>query len=292
MSRIEKALERAAQLRQESPVQLEQNYQLPSDETITATTDTFPIQKNAITISNQLLVTSTDPSSPIAEEYRKLKSALVSSARQEGFTNVLMVTSSIAGEGKSVTALNLALSLAQEIDHTVLLIDADLRRPSILQYLGCEARKGLLDILEGHAEMNETLIHTGVGRLVILPAGKVASNPVELFSSNRMANLLQEIKHRYPDRFVIIDTPPILPFAETRTLARLVDGVIFVIKERLTSRESVSEALAALKDTRIMGAVYNGAELSPKDDRYGHYYKHNYYRPTTGNKTASQSERS
>lgn len=278
MSRIEKALEKAAQLRQESPVQAEENFLSQPAEAKATVAGTFPIQKDAITISNRLLVTITDPSSPIAEEYRKLKSALVASARQEGFSNVLMVTSSIAGEGKSITALNLALSLAQEIDHTVLLIDADLRRPSILQYLGCEAGKGLFDILEGHAEMNETLIHTGVGRLVILPAGKVVSNPVELFSSNRMANLLQEIKHRYPDRFVIIDTPPILPFAETRTLARLVDGVIFVIKERFTSRESVSEALAALKDTRILGAVYNDAELIPGNDRYGYYYKHNDYR--------------
>lgn len=272
MSRIEKALEKASQLRQKSPIQPENIIIVPKDTTVaTAVESSFPSQSNSLLITNHLLVVSSDPSSYIAEEYQKLKGLLISFALKDAFNNVLMITSALPGEGKSLTSINLVLSLAKEIDKTVLLIDADLRKPSVDRYLGITAKLGLTDILEGRAEIEDTLIHTGLGRLVVLPAGKIASNPVELFSSNRMVQFLQEVKHRYPDRFIIFDTPPILPFAETRTLANLVDGVVLVIKERLSSISNVADALSLLDSSRILGAVYNEVE-SVGIDRYGYYY--------------------
>ncbi|GAM10600.1 tyrosine-protein kinase YwqD [Geobacter sp. OR-1] len=276
MSRIEKALEKASQLRQRMPdVQPEPVEFPPSTSNVQASSE-YPLQTVVTEISNPLLVSITDSSSPISEEYRKLKSLLVATAKERDFANVIMVTSAIAGEGKSITALNLALSLAQEMDHTVLLIDADLRKPSINNYLGINGDIGLAEVLEDRSDLPSALKHTGVGKLVVLPAGRVTLNPVELFTSQRMVKLIQEIKHRYPDRFVVIDTPPILPFAETRTISRLVDGVIFVVKERLASQSSIAEAIEALEGAKKIGIVYNEAEISVADDRYGHYYNRYY----------------
>lgn len=299
MSRIEKALEKASQLRQKSPIQPVSN---PVKKTVIETAvqavptsepiiNSFPTHPATLSISNPLLVVSTDPLSHIAEEYQKLKGVIISLSRKDELSNVLMITSALPGEGKSITSINLALCLAKEIDSTVLLIDADLRKPSITDYLGISAKLGLTDILEGRAEIEDTLLHTGVGRLVVLPAGRVASNPVELFSSNRMVQFIQEIKHRYPDRFIIFDSPPILPFAETRTLAHLVDGVILVVKERLASAPIVAEAISSLEDTRILGAVYNQVEVSIVDERYGHYYGgYRYNKPSPGVVKQTDSE--
>lgn len=281
MSRIEKALEKASQLRQQgTPSQPASGISSQTDDTVSSVRSEgeYPVQQKSIAVSNPVLVSATDPDSPIAEEYRKLKSLLVGMVRQNQFGNVIMVTSAVAGEGKSITAINLALSLAQEMDHTVLLIDADLRKPSVHKYLGLEIDAGLAEVLEERADIKNTLHHTGVGKLVVMPAGSPKLNPVELFSSQRMAQLILDIKHRYHDRFVIIDTPPILPFAETRTLSRLVDGVIFVVKERLASLASITEAVAALEGARKLGIVYNEAEISISDDRYGNYYNQYYQR--------------
>jgi receptor protein-tyrosine kinase/non-specific protein-tyrosine kinase len=191
--------------------------------------------------------------------------------RGEDFKNTLMITSSIPGEGKSITALNLAISLAQEYDHTVLLIDADLRRPAIHTYLNIQKRKGLADCLAGEADLSEVIVATGIGKLSIVTAGREVSNPAELFSSNRMRDLLEEIKYRYHDRFIIFDTPPLLPFAETLSLAHLVDGVVFVVKEQLATQTNVKDALDVLKGSKVLGIVYNDTSIPMNLERYYSY---------------------
>ncbi|MFP5221201.1 MAG: XrtA-associated tyrosine autokinase [Acidobacteriota bacterium] len=218
------------------------------------------------------LLALTEPRSHVAEEFRKLKEAIIKESSREGFNNVLLVTSANPQEGKSVTALNLALSLAQEIDYTVLLVDADLRAPSCHRYLGITPEVGLSDCLEGKADCADALVRIGVGRLVLLPAGKALPNPSELLSSNKMRQLLQELKHRYPDRFIFIDSPPANMFAETRALAAMADASILVVREGETSLDSISEAIAAL-DHRVMGIVYNDAREMAfgKPSQYGHY---------------------
>jgi protein-tyrosine kinase len=280
VSRIEKALEKASQLRQKSSAESLKTMLSQNESAAETAIDLFPAQDKALCVTNPLMIVATDPTSYISEEYQKLKGLLISLSRKGEFSNVLMITSSIPGEGKSITAINLALTFAKEIDTTVLLIDADLRKPSVASYLGISTQRGLTDILEGCAEIEETLFHTGIGKLVVLPAGKIASNPVELFSSNRMIQFVQEIKHRYPDRFIIIDTPPILPFAETRTLASLVDGVVLVIKEHVTTAANVAEAVSLLNGVQILGAVYNEANVTVGNDRYGHYYSGYRYSPS------------
>jgi exopolysaccharide/PEP-CTERM locus tyrosine autokinase len=197
--------------------------------------------------------------------------------QKDQFKNVIMVTSSVGCEGKSLTALNLAITLAQEFDHTVLLIDADLRKPSIQEYLGMEPGKGLSDYLAEDAVLSEMLIKIGIGRLTLLPAGTPSRNPVELFSSQKMKDFIVEIKKRYPDRFIIIDTPPVLPFAETRLLGALVDGIVFVVREGQASLENITESINVLGKSKLVGAVYNDATNQSLKERYhDHYYGYRY----------------
>ncbi len=272
MSRIEKALEKAAQMRNETPAT-----------TVAAPpprSPSEPLKKlglsRTITINpdNRLLPTLQDPHSAVAEQYRKLKSSLVSLTKQDSFRNLLMVTSAIPGEGKSITAANLAVSMAQEYDLTVLLIDADLRRPSIHTYLGFEQTIGLSDCLQDGIDIGDAIIKTDLGKLSVISAGREVDKPLELFASKKMQDLMAEIKHRYPDRYVIIDTPPLLPFAETRTLARVVDGVIFVIHEGDTPQASVQDAREVLKGCPIMGVVLNDSTLANiESSHYSRYYQ-------------------
>ncbi|QEM68673.1 tyrosine-protein kinase family protein [Geobacter sp. FeAm09] len=280
MSRIEKAMERAAQLREgggvapapapaPAPAGHQQKHVFKA---IPSQPPPAPSVTPAITSDNPYLVNLNDPHSPTAEEYRKLKSVLVKMTKGEDFfKNTIMVTSAVPHEGKTLTALNLAISLAQEFDHTVLLVDADLRRPSVQRYLNMNNKRGLSDVLLEGLDIGDAIVATGIGKLSLIPAGRAVSNPVELFTSQKMKELIEEMKYRYPDRYLIFDTPPILPFAETRSLANLMDGVLFVVKERLASQENVKEAVEALKGCELLGLVYNDATLDRHDERYSYY---------------------
>jgi len=276
MSRIEQALEKAAHLRNaqagNAPAKDAERKLSGQPETDCHVPPVNPTEMPLPQIDNPFVATLHDPHSPVSEEYRKLKSVVASFAQLDGFKNVIMVTSSVSSEGKSLTSLNLAITLAQEFDHTVLLIDADLRKPSLQGYLGMEPAKGLSEYLAGGVELGELLIKTGIGRLTLLPAGTPVKNPVEFFSSQKMKDFLTEIKNRYPDRFIIIDTPPVLPFAESRTLSGLVDGVLLVIREGQTTPENVADAMKAIESSKLVGAVYNDATLANLSGRYHYYY--------------------
>jgi hypothetical protein len=165
MSRIEKAMEKAAQLRNfpgGGEVAIEGDKKT-SPQPIRQHSPPPPMDSDEIKtqIQNPLLATLCDPHSPVSEEYRKLKLAIISFTQRDGFKNVIMVTSSVSCEGKSIVSLNLAISLAQEYDLTVLLVDADLRKPSIHDYLGISPEKGLSDYLAGEASLSDLLIKTG-----------------------------------------------------------------------------------------------------------------------------------
>lgn len=262
MSRIEEALEKAAKMRVE-PI---------SRETISKTAAGVhvppPVAAAGLTVTNKLLVTVNDPYTQAAEEYSKLKSVIVRLTRMGSFLNMLMVTSSLGGEGKSLTALNLALSLAQEFDHTVLLVDADIRKPSIHSYLGIENSAGLTDCLLDNVDVKDALIRTGIGKLSFLPAGRSVPNPADVFTSQRMRSFFLEMKNRYQDRYIIIDTPPVLPFAETRSLSAIVDGVVLVAKEGLVTLRNIEETIEHIKGTLLLGIVYNEAATEFRYDSY------------------------
>ncbi len=263
MSRIEEALEKAAKLRVDvvpipAPSQKPKVHIPPS------------VITERINVTSQLLVTVNNPHTQAAEEYSKLKTVIVRLTQKGTFLNMLMVTSAVGGEGKSLTSLNLALSLAQEFDHTVLLVDADIRKPSIHSYLGIENSVGLTDCLLDGADFKKALIRTGIGKLSFLPAGRSVTNPAEVFTSQRMKTFFLEIKNRYHDRYIIIDTPPVLPFAETRSLSAIVDGIVLVAKEGVVTLHNIEETLECIKGPPMLGIVYNEAATEFQPDRYNY----------------------
>lgn len=233
------------------------------------------ILRQGAKVAEETLVVINAPLSPLAEEYRKLKEALVKMTKREHFANLIAVTSATAGEGKSMTAANLAASLASEFDHTVLLVDADLRRPSIHRYLGLGSRKGLSDCLMDGLDVGECLVKTDIGKLSVLPAGTPMPNPAELFSSETMRGLFREMKARYADRYIIVDTPPVLPFAETRSISSFVDGVVLVVKEGQATLEQIQAAVDAL-DNKVLGLVYNGTRMLDRSPYYSYHYQYQY----------------
>jgi len=250
MSRIEQALEKAAKLRDVNLERTGRPDHPPESPTPSpqASPHAFISTEIPLEITNPTLVAATNPQSPMAEEYRKLKEMVIK------------------------LTINLAISLAQEYDHTVLLIDADLRRPSVEKYLGLGPRPGLAECLLDGAAVPDLLIKTGIGKLVVLPSGRATPNPGELFSSSKMRGLIKEMKHRYADRYVIIDTPPVLPFAETRTLSTIVDEVILVVKSGLSTLENIKDAVEAMRGASMLGLVYNNAPPDSLGSSYSHYH--------------------
>lgn len=278
MSRIEQALEKAIKIRESAAVPISGLDSHRESAKKPSPLPAFHIKESIIdpVLVDRHIVCITDPYSPASEQYRKLRARILARTKQD-FQNTIMVTSADVGEGKSITSINFAVALAREIDHTVLLVDADMRKPSIHKYLGIKTDRGLSDYLSGQVELSDVLINTGLGRLVLLPAGNACSNPAELLSSNRMKELVKEMKHRYADRYIVIDTPPVLVSADAISMSNHVDGVIFVVQAAKTSEKTVKKAINLLKGATMLGIVYNnvpdylGKNLNP-------YYYHQYHR--------------
>ncbi len=268
MSRIEKALEKASHLRNSGyrPGAARPSADQAGRDTTTTPETGHPVDPHLIAISGH--------ATPVSEEYKKLKATVMSMMKQETGKNMLLVTSSVGGEGKSLTAANLAISLSQEYDHSVLLIDADLRKPSLHWLFKVSPEIGLSDCIADGMDIASGLITLGNGNLSLLPSGKKSSSPVELYSSQKMQRALAALKDRFADWYIIIDTPPVLLFAETKMLSTLVDGVIFVVKEGRAPLQHVADALDALKGANVMGVVYNGVGTAVFQGRYAY---HSYY---------------
>lgn len=276
MSRIEKAIEVAALKRNQAEEnRAEPQPLVPSEKSADKTSPKQQVRGTTKKIDNPYLVTANDQGSPASEQYRKLKSLLVKLSQAGDFDRSLMVTSPVAGEGKSITAINLAITMAQDFDHTVLLIEADIRKPSILNYLGLKAERGLTDCVLDGLDLKDAIIRTGIGNLCVLPAGRRVDNPVELFSSNRMQAMFAEVKSRYSDRYVIVDTTPLLPFAEPNYIASMVSAVILVVREGVTTPDKLKRAVEMLKNHNLLGVVSNC--VSRVNSLQGYYGYYGYY---------------
>jgi exopolysaccharide/PEP-CTERM locus tyrosine autokinase len=244
-----------------------------------------PVAAKGMTMhpNNPRIIMNGNPDSPIAEEYRKLKSLILRMTKDE-FRNTVMVTSSVSGEGKSLTSANLAIMMAREYGQTVLLVDSDLRRPSLHEYLGMAPHVGLADCLEDRIDAGRAIVKTGIQKLSFMSAGKKVENPGELLTSHRMRDFLLELKHRYRDRYIIIDTPPILMFAETQAMSLLVDGVLVVVKEGGASLKGITQMFEVLKGSTVLGVVYNDASTTSLGGKYYDHYKHYYHDDHHGKK--------
>jgi protein-tyrosine kinase len=190
------------------------------------------------------------------DAYKILCTQILQRLRENGW-NALAVTSPRGREGKTLTAINFAISLAQEVDQTVLLVDADLRVPRIHDYFGFPVASGLSDFLIANAPLEDILVHPGIDRLVILPGGRPLLNSSELLGSQKMLSLVQELKSRYPSRIVVFDLPPVLSAADSLAFSPCVDAAVLVVEEGATDRDDVQRAAEMLSSTRLIGTVLN-----------------------------------
>ncbi len=228
------------------------------------------------------LVTPNAPRSHTADQYRVIKRPLISNAMGKGASilnhgNLIMVTSALAGEGKSFTAVNLAMSIAAEMDNTVMLVDADVARPSLMRMLNLPPSPGLLDVLKGEADMSSVLLRTSIEKLTLLPSGTPHPRSTELLASDAMRLLLDDIAKRYPDRIIIFDSPPLLLTTEARVLATQVGQVVMVVQAEKTLRADVQRALATIDSCPVRMLLLNMSRAgSPAGDGYGYGHGYSY----------------
>jgi len=218
------------------------------------------------------------PYSYTAEQIRKLRTHLFHMPEKK-VPRVIMVTSALPGEGKSVIASNLAIAIAKGEDHQVLLVDCDLRKPSLHELFKYPPSRGVSEIIQGKAQVSECLIKTPIENLIILPAAKEPPvNPSELLESKKTGLLIKELAKREGDWFVIIDSPPIQATVDPKILADVVEAIIMVTRYRYTRDAEYKMALEALPKEKIVGTVLNALdELPVKKYKYNKYKYYNHY---------------
>lgn len=222
------------------------------------------------------IITPEDQKTAITEQFRVIKRPLLMNSfnKEVKNGNLIMVSSSLAGEGKSFCAVNLAMSIAMEMDHTVLLVDADVARPMIPKILGLGTDKGLLDVLlDDKLDMTEVLFKTNIEKLSILAAGRSHPHANELLASQSMGLLLKELVQRYEDRIIIFDSPPLLQTSEARVLANQMGQIVLVVEAEKTTQQTVREALRQIETCEIVTLIYNKARSFADKDLYV-AYKH------------------
>ncbi len=234
-------------------------------------------------LSRSGLVTPNAPRSLVADQFRVIKRPLLDNVRGRSAVpvdrpNLIMVTSSMPGEGKSFTAINLALSLAMEVDYTVMLVDADVARPSIMNMLGLPQGRGLLDLLvDDEQDVSEVLLRTNIPNLTLLPSGSPRASATELLASSAMSKLVLEMGQRYSDRLIIFDSPPLLLTTESRVLATHMGQIVMVVQAEKTLQSQVRHALGTIESCPVKMMVLNQVRASGADAHgYGYGYGYGY----------------
>jgi len=228
---------------------------------------------------NNMLVQGSSLGSYFVDDFARIKRPLLSNAFGKSASlvkkgNFILVTSSIPGEGKTHTAINLALTIAYERDHTVLLIDCDVTRHGSSCALGITDKPGLTDLLENDdISVGDIILRTDIPELSLISSGKQHDFVTELLASKRMSELISEIGKRYDDRVIILDGPPLLPTPQTQVLSNLVGQVVFVIEAAKTPQAVVEEALNMISEEQAIGLVMNKCEGIPgrSSNYYGYY---------------------
>lgn len=223
-----------------------------------------------------LLVPGSERSS-LEEEFRIVKRPVLENVRGHGAAkpdraNLIMVTSSLPGEGKTQTSINLAISMALELDHTVLLVEADVVKPSVLSRIGVKGGKGLLDLLEDpKLDLADVLLKTDIPKLTLLPAGSASSRSTELLASATMDALLDELASNYHDRIIIFDSPPLLPSTEARVMASNMGQVIMVVEAGKTPLPAIKQAFATVEEHPVVLTMLNKYQGPKGNEAYGYY---------------------
>ncbi|PXF57307.1 MAG: exopolysaccharide biosynthesis protein [Deltaproteobacteria bacterium] len=262
MSKLEKAMERAKQARgietspagaATIPTPVNKGRRLEPIDPVYTQTRVYPFDK-ALLEKHGVLTTAFNPI--IVEQYNLLRARVMEAMTSNGYNSIL-VTSPEPEEGKTLTAVNLAISIARESNRTVLLIDTDMRQTSVHRYLGLPGGTGLYEYITKGTPLSELLINPGLPRLTVLPAGMPADYPADLLSGPAMQEFVRDVKGRYPDRYIIFDSPPILAYADGLYLARYADTVLMVARSGSTKEDNLRQALESLGDRPLLGTVLN-----------------------------------
>jgi exopolysaccharide/PEP-CTERM locus tyrosine autokinase len=240
------------------------------------------LQLNLAKLASEGFVTPDAPRSRIADEFRVIKRPLIANASAKGPTqmkngNLIGVTSAMPGEGKSFSSVNLAMSIAMEMDRTVLLVDADVARPSLPRVLGIPDTPGLLDVLDHSADLNQVLLHTNVEKLTFVSSGSMHTRAAEMLASDAMTDLLHDLATRYADRIVIFDSPPLLVTTEARVLVSHLGQIVFIVDAERTLQSDVKRALATIEACPVKMMVLNKARTTGQGAHgYGYGYGYGY----------------
>lgn len=262
MSKIQRALEKAKVAEEQASTDLSASPQ--------STYVVRPVEGGQV---DPHIVAYHHPHSHLTESFRRLKAMLASIAGGTTLRTVT-VTSAGKGEGKSTVALNLAVTMCQDFDKRVAIVDADLRRPRVHRLLGMTPRRGLSDVLGGECLPEDVLITDSVPRLTIMPGGHSSKSPAEMLASPRMRQLIEELKSRFD--FIIFDTPPVLTVADAIVLGPMTDGVVMVIQAGKVRKRPIQRAAELLHNSKILGFVLNRGDLVLS--HYGYrYYDRGYY---------------
>ncbi len=240
MGKITEALKRVAQERLERIERMDKKGEVKYE---------FIARKKVESNIDPRIVTVHDPDSPVAEQYRMLRTNF-QAINSKSPLKAVAITSSTHSEGKTITAINLAITMAKDFNNkNILLVDADLRRAKICKYLGVEADKGLSDLITNGLAIDDALLDIGIKNLAVLPAGKALHNPAELLGSDKVRNLISQLKTRYD--YIIFDTPPIISVTDAGVLGAQTDGVIMAIQANRTQKGVVKHAEALLRQAHV-----------------------------------------
>ena len=221
---------------------------------------------------------TTAPSSPVAESLRRLRTAILHPPEGPPPKSILVLSATV-GEGKSTICANLGVTIAQGMEQHALLIDCDLRRPSLSALFGIPNDTGLADHLQKGRDLAQLIRRTGLQKLSIIPSGPPPENPSELLGSKIMTGMIDEVTNRYPDRFILLDSPPMQAASETAVLAKHVDGVVLVVRWGGADKEHVKQLVDTIGRDKIIGIVFNAYEENVlgarfhKKGYYGYYSK-------------------
>jgi len=226
------------------------------------------------------LITFHQPQSVEAEQFKKLRSNILLPPGGNQPPKSILVTSATPGEGKSFISANLAVCIAQNLDDHVLLIDCDLRNPTIHSILGYDKVPGLSEYLTKGVSLSSLLLKTAIDKLTILPGGALPENPSELLSSEQMSLLIKEVEKKYKDRYILIDSPPANLTAETKAISKLVDGILIVVNYGSASHKLVKTLIKTVEKDKILGVVANRFDFQKTG--YYHYAKYHRRKKTYG----------
>ncbi len=280
MSRIEQALSKAAKERKSVQAERTDQHKSPLEQLVAGSSAGL----DSLSGLDPRIIAFFSSNTLAAEQYRQLRTKVLRSRKLYSH-NAFLISSALPGEGKSVTAIGLAITIAQGLQDTVLIVDSDLRKPSIHRMLGINQEKGLTDFLTGKASLEEVLVSTRIDKLKAIPAGAVPPNPSELISSDEMGKMITELKTRYQNRIIVFDSPPIVSITDSVILSQKVDEVLLVVHANHTPKEAVVDALADLSEANIMGVVLNHFDSTSRYYKYNYNYNYGYrYRYGYGDK--------